>query len=53
MQKTEFWIMCDLERFSEIRSHFMIERTNGLCVHRHLLTNRLHCKAAELCLANG
>ena len=29
------------------------ERTNRLRVYRHLLTNRLHGKAAELCLANS
>ena len=29
------------------------ERTNCLRVDRHLLTNRLHGKAAELCLANS
>ena len=29
------------------------ERTNRLHVYRHLLTNRLHGKAAELCLANS
>ena len=27
------------------------ERTNPLCMYRRLLTNRLHGKAAELCLA--
>ena len=29
------------------------ERTNHLCDYRRLLTNRLHGKAAELCLANS
>ena len=29
------------------------ERTNHLRVYRRLLTNRLHGKAAELCLANS
>ena len=29
------------------------ERTNRLRVYIHLLTNRLHGKAAELCLANN
>ena len=29
------------------------KRTNRLGVYRHLLTNRLHGKAAELCLANS
>ena len=29
------------------------EWTNCLHVYRHLLTNRLHGKAAELCLANS
>ena len=29
------------------------ERTNHLRVYRCLLTNRLHGKAAELCLANS
>ena len=29
------------------------EWTNCLYVYRHLLTNRLHGKAAELCLANS
>ena len=29
------------------------EQTNRLRVYRHLLTNRLHGKAAELCLANS
>ena len=29
------------------------ERTNRLCVYRHLLINHLHDKAAELCLANS
>ena len=29
------------------------EPTNHLHVYRHLLTNGLHGKAAELCLANG
>ena len=29
------------------------ERTNRLRVYRHLLTNHLHGKAAELCLANS
>ena len=29
------------------------EQTNHLRVYRHLLTNRLHGKAAELCLANS
>ena len=28
-------------------------RTNHLHVYRRLLTNRLHCKEAELCLANS
>ena len=29
------------------------KRTNRLRVYRRLLTNRLHGKAAELCLANS
>ena len=29
------------------------ERMNCLCVYRRLLTNRLHGKATELCLANS
>ena len=29
------------------------EWTNPLRVYRHLLTNRLHGKAAKLCLANS
>ena len=29
------------------------EQTNRLRVYRRLLTNRLHGKAAELCLANS
>ena len=29
------------------------EQTNHLRVYRRLLTNRLHGKAAELCLANS
>ena len=29
------------------------ERAIRLCVYRHLLTNHLHGKAAELCLANS
>ena len=29
------------------------EWTNHLCVYRHLFTNRLHGKAAELCLAKN
>ena len=29
------------------------EQTNPLCVYRCFLTNRLHGKAAELCLANS
>ena len=29
------------------------ERMNHLCVHRCLLTNRLHGKVAEQCLANN
>ena len=29
------------------------KRMNRLCVYRYLLTNRVHGKAAELCLANS
>ena len=29
------------------------EQINLSSAYRHLLTNRLHCKAAELCLANS
>ena len=29
------------------------EQTKPLCVYRRLLTNHLHGKAAELCLANS
>ena len=29
------------------------KRTNCLCVYKHLLTNRLHGKATELCLTNS
>ena len=29
------------------------EQKNRLCVYRRLLTNRLHGKVAELCLANS
>ena len=29
------------------------ERTNCLCVYRRWLTNHLHGKATELCLANS
>ena len=32
---------------------FYNEQTNRLRVYKHLLVNRLHDKAAELCLANS
>ena len=40
--KLTVWVWCSYN-----------ERTNRLRVYRCFLTNRLHSKAAELCLANS
>ena len=36
-----------------VYSYFYNERTNCLRVYKHLLTDHLHDKAAELCLAKS
>ena len=43
--KLTVWVWCGVAIYNEW--------TNCLCVYRRLLTNRLHGKAAELCLANS
>ena len=43
--KLAIWVWCGVATYNE--------RTNPLHVYRHFSTNRLHGKAAELCLANS
>ena len=50
-QRKQFY-SCEANGFGLVLCSYN-ERTNRLCVYRHLLTNRLHGKAAELCLANS
>ena len=40
--KLTIWVWCGVATYNE--------QTNGLRVYRHLLANRLHCKAADLCI---
>ena len=43
--KLMIWVWCGVRSYNE--------RTNRFRVYRRLLTNPLHGKAAELCLANS